>query len=303
MLSLSSKFFEAIYVCNSKKKLMKIKLLSSFIAGILLITMPATLQAQWCPVNTAIPYNANMPGITNVTVGNINRTSADCENYPNNSYVYTGLTLNLVQGSMYTMSITHTIDGSICPDMNLRVYIDYNLDGQLDDLGEVVISTDHHLPGTPYTASFTVPPTTILGATRMRVLAKMSATGGHTPPTPCDNPPDPFGFHGEIEDYDVMITSTTGIEPVNSLSDFSIVPDIYNQNFTVKYTLPNPGNIKLNITDALGKVALTVLNENQIAGEHSFLINPGELKLRAGIYFLTLVSSKEIKTEKFIISQ
>src|SRR5260221_7603684 len=126
-----------------------------------------TVYAQWCVPTSLIPYDANMPGITNVTVGTINRTSAADEHYPNNNYTLTGLSTNLTAGATYTISITHTVDASICPDMNLRVWIDYNHDLTLDGTGETAITVDHHAPGT-FTGTFTVPASATIGVTRMR---------------------------------------------------------------------------------------------------------------------------------------
>jgi len=113
----------------------------------------------------------------------------------------------------YTISITHTRDAVIFPDArnNIRVWIDYNNNGTLDDAGETVVSFDQQTFGTT-TGSFTVPTTATLGNTRMRVTIKMSDDAGHTLPTPCDNPPDPLGYHGEFEDYTVnIIDSTAGV--------------------------------------------------------------------------------------------
>src|SRR6185503_7425692 len=104
-----------------------------FIASVL---SPAT--AQWCPVTTALPYSPDMPGITNVTLNTINRTSLPIENYPNNSYVSTGISTTLTAGQTVAVSITHTRDVNIFPSArnNIRVWIDYNLDYSFDDPGE-----------------------------------------------------------------------------------------------------------------------------------------------------------------------
>src|ERR1041385_2942093 len=157
-------------------------------------------SAQWCtPV--VQPYGPTTPGITNFTLNDINRNSAAIEN-PDDGYVLTGLSTTLQRGQTYTISITHTVDFYFCPDMNLRVWLDYNDNGTLDDAGETILTTDHHAAGT-YTATFTVPATAHVGVTRLRATAKMSNLGGHTPPTPCNFPLDPVGYHGEVEDYTI----------------------------------------------------------------------------------------------------
>jgi len=253
----------------------------------LFVFQTGKISAQWCVPTSLIPYDASMPGITNVTVGTINRTSAACEHYPNNNYTNTGLSTNLARGVTYSISITHTVDASICPDMNLRVWIDYNQDHTLDGTGETAITTDHHLPGT-YTGTFTVPSTATLGATRMRVVAKMSDLGGHTLPTPCDVPADPAGYHGEMEDYTVNIVASTGIDdPSVELTSF---------------IFPNPAGTKINVSSIpqAGNCTLSIVN---LLGEKVFLskiINPNaeiHLDIPNGIYFY------ELQTEQSVIGK
>lgn len=192
-----------------------------------------SLNAQtYCNVTTALTYSSNMPGITNFTLNTINRTSAaiECTGSGCNSYVNTGETTTLELGQTYTISITHTEDTVLFPGdrNNIRVWIDYNNNGSWNDAGETVVSMDLEFAGTTF-ANFTVPLTATLGTTGMRITAKMSPDGGHIAPTPCDIPADPIGYHGEIEDYSVTISSVaSGIE------------DNFKGN-TVS-VFPNPGN-------------------------------------------------------------
>ncbi|MBC8046072.1 MAG: hypothetical protein H7Y00_04705, partial [Fimbriimonadaceae bacterium] len=224
------------------------------------------LHAQWCIPETAIPYNANMPGITNVVLNTINRNSTDLENYPANSYVYTELSTTLVKGSEYEMSISFTIDASICPDMNIRVWIDYNMDGTFDDEGEIALSEDHLDPGT-FTGSFIIPEDAIAGTTRLRATAKMTSNGGHTLPTPCDIPADPFGYHGEFEDYDVVIEETSLIDNENtSFIKAEIYPNPAANEFTICYTSQDNENLFVRIVSLTGEVLFQYEEKNIIAG-------------------------------------
>lgn len=168
----------------------------------------------WCTPTGAGAYASTMPGITNFTLNTINRPSNDLENTTNN-YTNTGMSTTLTAGSTYTVTMTYTIDATICPDMNLRVWIDYNRDGQLDDPGETAI-TSNNQTSLSYSGSFMVPTTAVNGTTHCRVTAKMTSNGGHTLPTPCNVPADPLGYHGELEDYTIIITGG-----VSSVNDFS----------------------------------------------------------------------------------
>lgn len=277
-----------------KKKLRKV--LSVF--GCLTLIYVHT-SAQWCVPNTIIPYATTMPGITHVAVGDINRSSADLENYPANSYVNTGMSTDLVMGNTYTISITHTIDASICPDMNIRVWIDYNMDFSFDDAGETVILADHHAAGT-YTGTFTVPPTAVPGMTRMRITAKMSNLGGHTLPTPCDFPPDPLGYHGEDEDYTVNLINATGVTSVNeNSSTLSVYPTLIAGQAKITFSAVAATSLALfnvqgetvwstKITSHPGMYEL-ILDEKDLAG------------LKPGIYFVSAMSEESHEIKKVII--
>jgi len=257
-----------------------------------------SLKAQWCIPNTIIPYASTMPGITHVVVGTIDRTSSDLENYPNNSYVNTGLSADFEIGGTYSISITHTIDGSICPDMNLRVWIDYNLDYSLDDAGETAVSVNHHAPGT-YTGTFTIPATAVPGTSLMRITAKMSDLGGHTLPTPCDLPnPDPLGYHGETEDYTVHIVQTTGISnPRNNVSILSVFPSVITDHATISITSANGASLK--IRNTLGEIVWT--KEVESHDQNIFLAADVIEKIKPGIYFIEASGNAVSEMKKVII--
>ncbi len=256
-------------------------------------------QAQWCTPASAIPYNASMPGITHVLLNTINRFSADIEDYPNNSYVNTGMSSELIPGQTYNFSITFTVDATICPDMNIRVWIDYNQDYQLDDIGETVISANNRPPGV-YSGSFTVPPDALPGTTRMRVTAKMTPNGGHTLPTPCDMPADPFGYHGEIEDYDILISSSTGIQNITKETSFDA--SVLNDKLQVSFVTEEASDASISLYDISGQLVNEILPEQKIsAGEHHVEINQSELKIQSGFFLAVLICNNEKQVVRIVI--
>ncbi|MEO8085235.1 MAG: GEVED domain-containing protein [Bacteroidota bacterium] len=262
----------------------------------------STAYAQWCVPNSIIPYNAAMPGITHVVIGSIDRTSADLENYPYNSYVNTGLSTDLILGNTYTISITHTIDASICPDMNIRVWVDYNLDYSFDDVGETVVSTDHHLPGT-YTGTFTIPITAATGTTRMRVTAKMSNTGGHTLPTPCDFPADPFGYHGEMEDYMVNIISATHVNGIsNENANLNIFPSMISDHATISFCLAPNTPALIQLFTFTGESLWTKNTRTSVSGKQEIELGKEVLdNISPGIYFIQLTTENKKEIKRMVI--
>ncbi|MBP6333951.1 MAG: hypothetical protein KA444_00660 [Bacteroidia bacterium] len=222
---------------------------------------------QYCVPTTAIPYSADMPGVRQVVLNTIDRTSLDLENYPQNSYVNTGLSTILQKGETYTISINTSVDATIDPSMNIRVWIDYNQDFDLGDAGETVIGMDYVNAGT-HTGTFTVPSTALGGPTRMRVTSKMTNIGGHSLPTPCDDPADPLGYHGEIEDYTVDIQGTTSIDPVNSdVKSWSIN---FIEGTTVKLDYELTGNARVSFTlyNLIGEKVFSIPAIEQVSGRH-----------------------------------
>ncbi|MBK9146220.1 MAG: hypothetical protein IPM12_00205 [Flavobacteriales bacterium] len=237
------------------------------------------VDAQWCMPTTAIPYGPNMPGITQFSCNSISRVSADIENYPSNSYVNTGLTTTLVRGMSYPITMGFTIDALISPHMNLRIWIDFNHDGQLDDAGETLLSVDH-VAGPTHAGQITIPANAMTGPTRMRVTAKMCSHGGHTVPTPCDYPVDPLGYHGEIEDYTVNIADAVGIEEQALLSRLALVPEADEVSFL--FTLLVPGEVRLELLDAAGRVLHAGSTVSMHQGDHRARL---PFKAAQGAYF------------------
>ena len=286
-----------LHAASPKQFIMKKNLLNATLIALSCFGC-LNVHAQWCIPNTIIPYAPTMPGITHVVVGTIDRTSSDLEHYPSNSYVNTGLSTDLAIGGTYSVSISHTIDASICPDMNLRVWIDYNLDYSLDDAGETAISVNHHAPGT-YTGTFTVPATAVPGSTVMRVTAKMSDLGGHTLPTPCDLPnPDPFGYHGEMEDYTVNIINTTGISNPGHLSlALSVFPTVVTDQLAISISSEKITSLRL--CNTLGELVWS-----KELNTYDKIISIGQDvlgKIQPGVYFVEATGSQVKEIKKVII--
>jgi hypothetical protein len=235
-----------------------------------------------------------MPGIVTFTCNTIVRTSQDIENYPYNSYVNTGLTTTLSKGESYNVTLAFTIDDAISPHMNLRIWIDLNQDGQLDDPGETLLSVDH-LPGPTYSGQITIPTTAMSGTTRMRVTAKMCSHGGHSLPTPCDVPPDPLGYHGEIEDYTVVIAEASGIaEDRSGITRMAVAPMPVEGASTLLLTSTVADDLSLDLLDATGRI----IDSKRIvlsSGEHAIPL-PFDAAMSIGTYLLRATSSTGVRT-------
>ena len=203
--------------------------------------------------------------ISNVSLGSINNTTgASSSGYAD----YTSQSTSLTQGDNYTISITPTWTGTLYNE-GYSVWIDYNHDGDFADAGEQVWSQAASQT-TPVSGSFTIPNSTYVGATRMRVTMQYNAV-----PSSCGS----FNY-GEVEDYTVNLGTGTldTTKPVITLVGSSPVDinvgDTYNDqgatasdnidgNITSSIVTVNPVDtntagtyiVTYNVSDAAGNVA------------------------------------------------
>jgi hypothetical protein len=204
------------------EEIKKIRNMKKIITFLLLVGTGFAMETfgQYCMLPGEIPYSPQQPGITFFGLNTISRTSGNSESSSSVVKV-TGVSTTITPGQTYTISITHSEDAQFFPGArnNLRVWIDYNSNFSFLDAGETVLSADLVPPLTTYTLAFTVPAGIPPGTLTLRATAKMSSDAGHTIPTPCNVPADPIGYHGEIEDYLLVVEAADpGQEPLAGFS-------------------------------------------------------------------------------------
>ncbi|MSQ79016.1 MAG: hypothetical protein EXR21_04970, partial [Flavobacteriaceae bacterium] len=159
------------------------------------------IMAAYCTATTT-SFLAGV-GITNVTLGDINNTTAiplsaalSYTSYTSN--LVCGMTTTLQRSSSQTLQVTNsTYTGTV---QYCGVWIDWDQSGVFDAT-EFTIAA----PGGPtntFSLPFTVPCSAALGQTRMRV--KFSYNGTFAATTACNGSPN----YGEIEDYTVVISDS-----------------------------------------------------------------------------------------------
>ncbi len=138
--------------------------------------------------------NINDEYIQRVQLNTIDNASGAASGYTD----FTAISTDLTQGTAYTITITPKWTGTIYSE-GYAVWIDYNHDGDFGDSGELVWSKSAS-KDTSVSGTFTIPTSSELTATRMRVSMKYNGI-----PTQCES----FNY-GEVEDYTVNITDNTG---------------------------------------------------------------------------------------------
>jgi PKD repeat protein len=131
-------------------------------------------------------------GINRVQLGDIDNLSASGQS-GYTSYFSSVSPAMLDAGGTYDITISRN---STLNKMNRRIWIDYNADGDFDDVNETVGAEAAALTAN-WKHTFTVPTTATRGATRMRI----GTAFGDSTNLPCGP-----NFYGEIEEYRVVIT-------------------------------------------------------------------------------------------------
>ncbi|WP_375562283.1 Calx-beta domain-containing protein [Bernardetia sp. OM2101] len=160
-------------------------------------TAPITAPTTACtPTNTG---NHSAMGVTRFILNNLNLSSQSSQ-FEGTNYVNRvcgqGTTLNA--GSSHTMTVETSINSH-----NVKVYVDYNNNGDFTDVGEEIASgTTVDVAGTEtFTTTYNVPNSGVLfnQPLRLRVVAASQFDGGTA--TSCEV------FRGQAEDYSITIQS------------------------------------------------------------------------------------------------
>jgi PKD repeat protein len=147
---------------------------------------------DWC-LSSSTDYSEEY--ISNVTFNNINNSSSG-STYSD----FTDQIVDVESGLTYTLSMTPWTSGKSRREY-WRVWIDYNIDGDFNDSGELVFASDNKRNGV--SGQVTIPQN-LSGLTRMRVSMKYGSAPG-----PCET-----FTNGEVEDYAVNISGATPQAPI-----------------------------------------------------------------------------------------
>ncbi len=281
---------------------------SSTIIFLILISFIFTgspLSQDWCIPTITQTFDQGISSVTLNGFPALERVSGR-----NDGYVNTGMSTTLNRNHTYTVTLVQGF-GAFCTAGNLRVWIDFNKDYDFDDAGETVLLLNQQFSTGPFTANFTVPSNAFLGTTRMRVSSKMREQCGHIATSPCNNPPDPAGFHGEMEDYDIVIVLPNGVTSTgsNMPAKFELhqnYPNPFNPVTNINFDITKDSRVNITIFDVNGKAAVILVDENLSAGSYKADWDAGNYS--TGIYYYKITvsesgSEKEYftKTHKMVL--
>ncbi|MBK1898057.1 GEVED domain-containing protein [Chryseobacterium paridis] len=178
-------------------------LINSPVAGATTPNNAVSLTTACVPTTITNPGNFNI-GITSVKFGSINNYSPNYKAAANNFYEnFTGTyclgvsKTTIPSGTSTSLTVA---PGTSNPHI-IKVYIDYNNDGQFNETTELVLNQSNIANGSTASASVTPPSNAVVNtALRMRVIGEYNGTAV----TSCSTPK-----YGQVEDYSVIITPRT----------------------------------------------------------------------------------------------
>ncbi|WP_242157924.1 zinc-dependent metalloprotease [Aestuariivivens sediminis] len=248
---------------------------------------PPSAALSSTPTTQSIAVNSGI-GVYGLSLDSTTYSSGDAEDdggYRDNSCSR----FNLGSNTMYTISVR---TGSINNE-HVKVYIDYNNNGDFNDSGEEIFSSTNNLE--IHSGNFTIPaisPNVIANTPLwVRVISDFAST-----PTNTITGPDFSPQYGQVEDFSVFISNSLNVKDHALTKDLiTIVPNPNRGRFSLKYD----GNLslkKLSIFNMIGREVMTLPLRDF---ERSKTIDLSYIQ--SGMYFITIMSDSSQATKKISI--
>ena len=101
-----------------------------------------------------------------------------------------------------------------------------------------------------------------------------------------------------------VVSGTGAAAPRSDLQLFQNSPNPFNPHTTIRYSIPAPGPVLMNVYDARGRFVQTLADEVRSGGMHTAIWN-GEnrrgARAASGIYFVRLAAAGRVKTIKILL--
>lgn len=256
------------------------------------------LLAQYC-----IPPGFRMMGgagepftyISNVSLEGLNQSSGMPTGIgEDNGYTYYSSAPKpiLTQGKTYSLKVTGV--DNLGSGMEVVVWIDWDGDQDIHQTGERVA---YWAPAGSHAADITVPKNAPDGVVRMRVYCDMPSSMGHIPPEPCgylNYPSHAIGQHGEVQDYDIIIGTPTGIDVADFSESVEIYPNPARDLLTIKHSFDQP--VEYFVSDVFGR---NIMSGVMHGGSESLNVS----NLAVGQYIMVLNGESNQIRKQFHISR
>ncbi len=266
--------------------------------GGLISSLGATAPSGTSPIAACTPTATgkdNVTGITRFNLSTINLPSVTSS--PEGNYVNRTCTqqTTVSAGTTYPLKVETTVENP----HNVKLYIDYNADGDFEDTGEEVASgTSAQVAGIfTFTTNYIAPTTgvTFNQPLRMRVVASFTGDGTVTS---CSV------FSGQAEDYTITIQNTATPTPTPTLILGTITPTTYCAGTTISVPFTTTGTFNAantftaELSDAsgnFGTITATQTGTSPISLTAPTTLGTGyKIRIRASNPAITSSSSADI---------
>ncbi len=102
----------------------------------------------------------------------------------------------------------------------------------------------------------------------------------------------------------LLVSETAGVKDdvADLTSSFNAYPNPASNNATISYTLNKSGNVRIVVTDIMGREVMNMNQGSQVAGG-TYTVNMNTANLSNGTYFYTLSVNGERQTKKLVINK
>lgn len=225
--------------------------------------------------------------ISKVELNTLSNTSSSDGGYGD----YTALSTSLNISSAYTLTLSPGYASTVA-NVYWRAWIDWNQDGDFDDVDELVYAPS----GTSkviVSGTFSVPASALTGNTRMRVSMK----AGTAAPTSCEA----FKY-GEVEDYTIVVRSydpSGGSLRITDNYSYEIYPNPAKNTLSYNgYSNMGEDRVMVLLTNITGKIVYS----EQAVFSNGFVSGTIDISnLTQGIYHLLIQSELYTEYKKVVI--
>ncbi|PZU87813.1 MAG: propanediol utilization protein [Chryseobacterium sp.] len=230
-----------------------------------------TSAFNYCSAGSTSPAGGK---ISNVTFAGINNNSSANVGYED----FSNVSGNVTAGQIYNFSASNNTGSNSSFDQVI-VWIDLNQDGDFDDAGEKVLTTD--VKTSPWNGTITIPSSITPGRTKMRV--RLHAVNSTPNETPCGN-----SYFGQVEDYTLFVGQLAVSDVDKPVLKYypNPVKDIFNIESDSKIE-------SVKVFDITGKELISkVLNERKVQLNLAYL--------PSGVYIVRTIIDGKAETIKVI---
>jgi hypothetical protein len=103
----------------------------------------------------------------------------------------------------------------------------------------------------------------------------------------------------DSDEFVAVATHGAGIYSASNVTSTQNYPNPFNPSTTISFSLPQTGNVKLTLFDALGRNVQEIANKEFSSGDHS--INFNAANLTSGVYFYRIEAGSFVQSKKMVL--